>query len=74
MGEETNFEFKYIPSLDTTTSMGDYVSTGKESEVERRNLQAFVIGSTIMGLLSVIGLRLTWGAFGGLRSLWMSRI
>ncbi|KAK0100893.1 hypothetical protein ONS95_007337 [Cadophora gregata] len=73
LGEETNFEFKYIPSLDTTTSMGDYISEGKESVVERRNLQAFVIGSTIVGLVSLIGLRMTWGVFGGLRALWISR-
>ncbi|KAH6722032.1 hypothetical protein BKA61DRAFT_166520 [Leptodontidium sp. MPI-SDFR-AT-0119] len=72
LGEETNFEFKHIPNLDTTTSMGDYVSGAKESGVESRNLKVFVIGSAIMGVVSYIGLRTTWGIFGGLR-LWMTR-
>ncbi|CZS98461.1 hypothetical protein WAI453_005794 [Rhynchosporium graminicola] len=73
LGEETNFDFKHIPNLDTTTSMGDYVAGAKEDGIERRNLKAFVIGSAIMGFVSYVGLRTTWGIFGGLRALWVSR-
>lgn len=73
LGEETNFEFKHIPNLDSTTSMGDYAPGAKESGVERRNLKAFVIGSAVMGVFSYVGLRTTWGIFGGLKALWMAR-
>jgi hypothetical protein len=53
MGEETNFDFKYIPNFDTTsTDMGDYVAGLKSSGIERRNLRALVLFSAVMGLVS----------------------
>ncbi|KAJ5038084.1 uncharacterized protein L3040_006955 [Drepanopeziza brunnea f. sp. 'multigermtubi'] len=72
LGEESDFEFKYIPNLDTTTSMADYVPGVKNSGVERRNLKALIWGSAFLGLLSYAGWRVSWGILGGLRAWWLS--
>ncbi len=53
MGEETNFDFKYIPNFDTTsTDLGDYVAGLQSSGIEQRNLRALVLLSAAMGLVS----------------------
>jgi len=53
MGEETNFDFKYIPNFDTTsTDLGDYVAGLQSSGIERRNLRALVLFSAATGLVS----------------------
>ncbi|CAL3973540.1 hypothetical protein PZA11_005753 [Diplocarpon coronariae] len=72
LGEESSFEFKYIPNLDTKTLMGEYVPGRGESGIERRNLKVLVMASAAMGLMSCIGLRITLGVLAGLRSWWSS--
>lgn len=73
LGQASTFEFKYIPNLDTTTtSKGLYVPGTSSSGVERRNLKAFVLASVLMGVVSYLGLRTTWGIVGGLRAWWWS--
>lgn len=57
LGEETNFDFKYIPNFDTKTHMGDYVVGLKSSGVERRNLGSLVMFSAVVGAVSYLGLR-----------------
>jgi hypothetical protein len=71
LGEETNFDFKYIPNFDTTeTEMGEYVAGLKESGVERRNLRTLVIASVCIAVASYIGMRTTWGIVASLRGWW----
>jgi hypothetical protein len=71
LGEETNFDFKYIPNFETTgTEMGEYVAGLKESGVERRNLRTLVIASVCIAVASYIGMRTTWGIVGSLRGWW----
>jgi hypothetical protein len=71
LGEETNFDFKYIPNFDTTeTEMGEYVAGLKESGVERRNLRTLVIASVCIAVASYIGMRTTWGIVASVRDWW----
>jgi hypothetical protein len=72
LGEETNFDFKYIPNFETTTSMGEYVSGLKESGVERRNLRVLVLASAFMGVVSYFCLKTTFGIIGNVREWWFS--
>ncbi|PBP20330.1 tat pathway signal sequence [Diplocarpon rosae] len=72
LGEESSFEFKYIPNLDTKTLMGEYVPGRVESGVERRNLKALVMATAAMGLVSYLALRIAFGVLGELRSWWSS--
>jgi hypothetical protein len=72
LGEETNFDFKYIPNFDTTTSMGEYVSGLKESGVERRNLSALCMGSAVMGIVLYFCLMTTFKVFGRLAAWWFT--
>jgi hypothetical protein len=71
LGEETNFDFKYIPNFDTTTPKGENESGLKESGVERRNLRTLVIASAFMGIVSYFCLRSTFGLVGNVRG-WLS--
>ncbi len=59
LGEETTFDFKYIPTLSKQTQMEKSSETSvRQSGIERRNLHAFVIGC---GLLCC-GAYLIWTA------------
>ncbi|KAE9375734.1 hypothetical protein N431DRAFT_543207 [Stipitochalara longipes BDJ] len=72
LGEETNFEFKYIPNFDTTTSMGEYVFGLKESGVERRNLRALCMGSAVLGIVSYFCLQTTLRVIGKVGAWWVT--
>ena len=72
LGEETNFDFKYIPNFDTRTSMGEYVSGLEESGVERRNLRALVIASTVFGFSLYFCAKTTFGVAGKIARWWFS--
>jgi len=72
LGEETNFDFKYIPNFDKTTSMGEHVSGLKESGVERRNLRTLVMATAFMGAVSYFCLRTIFRIVGSMRDLWFS--
>jgi hypothetical protein len=71
LGEETDFDFKYIPNYSTTTELGEYEhSELKETSIERRNLRSLVLFSAVVGVLSYVGMRTTWGILDGLRNWW----
>jgi len=58
LGQETKFDFKYIPDLSKSTQMADAPSTGiKARGIERRNLQALLIGCGLIGLAGYLGLK-----------------
>lgn len=65
LGQETVFEFKYIPALSKTTEAGkgrgNPVGT---SGIEKRNLRAFLIGCILLTIVVWMGLRslsIVWG-------------
>ena len=59
LGEETTFDFKYIPDLQKTTVMEESDKTGlKHAGIERRNLQALIIGCGVFGFVSILGVKL----------------
>lgn len=73
MGEESNFEFKYIPNLHTVTEMGDYEVSGvKVSGIERRNLKSLVTASLVLIVLSYVSLKTTFGILESVRIWWIS--
>ncbi|KAL9123276.1 MAG: hypothetical protein Q9187_000184 [Circinaria calcarea] len=56
---ETTFDFKYLPDLHKTTQMEEPEKTGlKQAGVERRNLQALVMGCGFFGLSIYVGLKI----------------
>lgn len=58
LGEETTFDFKYIPDLSKKTQMEDASETGvKKAGIERRNLQALGIGCFLIPLAGFFGLK-----------------
>ena len=61
LGEETEFEFKYVPEMGKRTRRED--PSGSQSGiryqgVERRNLQAFAFGCIAVGIGSYLGLKI----------------
>lgn len=62
LGEESNFDFKYIPNFDTKTEMMEYDKAAlRGTGIERRNLKSLVLGCAFMGAISYVGLRITFG-------------
>ncbi|KAL6717476.1 hypothetical protein ACLMJK_005391 [Lecanora helva] len=52
-GEESSFEFKYIPDLSKSTQIDDAPESGvKQPGVERRNLETLTIACIIVGVLA----------------------
>ena len=73
LGTESNFDFKYIPNFNTTTSMGNYEVSGlKEPGIERRNFVTLVVAGATAGLMFYIGMKTTLGFVGSLRTWWYS--
>ena len=63
LGQETTFEFKYIPDFSKSTQMEDAPSTGiKGKGIEQRNLQALVIGCSLIGVVGYFGAKVVIGA------------
>jgi hypothetical protein len=57
-GEETTFDFKYVPEYSTITEMGECEEEkATVSYVERRNLRTFCIAVGFMGVGTWIGLK-----------------
>ncbi len=53
LGEESVFDFKYVPDYHITTSRGSDVQAGiREAGVERRNLKALVVALACTGAIS----------------------
>lgn len=60
LGEETTFDFKYIPNLSKSTQMEDAPNiVNKQSGIERRNLQAVVFGFALFALVGYFGCKVT---------------
>lgn len=58
LGKETTFDFKYIPDLSKRTQIEDATKTGvKQPGIERRNLQAFIIGCSLFSFAGYLGWR-----------------
>ena len=69
LGAETTFDFKYVPELSKTTQMEDPEESGlKHPGVERRNLQAFILGCSFLAICGYVGLSVTRYLFSGLRN------
>ena len=67
LGNETNFDFKYIPDLHKKTVMEDLEVTGvKQPGIERRNLQALVIGCGFFIATAFFGLKILSSLIGRL--------
>ena len=60
-GEQTVFDFKYVPEFDTVTYRGgDAEARAKEVYGdEKRNFRAFVVGTVVMGVLGYVGIKTT---------------
>ncbi len=70
LGEETVFDFKYIPSFDfTETEKGEYVAGIQGKGVETRNFRTLVVAGAVMGGLSYIEFRISWGVVRWMGSL-----
>ena len=49
LGQESVFEFKYIPEFHTTTELGESEEVGlKQLGVERRNLKTLIVAILVM--------------------------
>lgn len=64
LGTETNFDFKYIPDFHTTTDLHLGEEGLREPGIERRNLKTLVIASTVVGVVTWVGLKTTLGVLG----------
>ena len=59
LGEETMFEFKYIPDFSKKTQMEEPEASGsKGSGIEKRNLRAFVIACCLLISVTYTGMRM----------------
>lgn len=69
LGAETTFDFKYVPELSKTTQMEDPEESGlKHPGVERRNLQAFILGCGFLVVCGYAGLSVTRSLFSAVRN------
>ncbi|MCJ1413306.1 hypothetical protein MMC19_007411 [Ptychographa xylographoides] len=60
--EETNFDFKYIPDLHKTTHHEEPDRSGlTRPGIERRNLQALLLGCAFLGVSVAVGYRVVGG-------------
>ena len=72
LGAETTFDFKYVPDLSKMTQMEGPEESGlKHPGVERRNLQAFILGCGFLVVCGYVGLRLIGFLFSALRNWFM---
>ena len=59
LGQESLFEFKYVPQFGTTTEMGEDESSGlTRPGIEQRSLKTLVIAAAVLAVLGWFGLRL----------------
>lgn len=58
-GEQTVFDFKYVPQFDTVTYKGGDEEIRHQSAggIEQRNLTALLLGTAFMGVAAFVGLR-----------------
>lgn len=58
-GEQTVFDFKYIPQFDTTTykSADDEIRHREVGSIDRRNFTSFLLGTAFIGVVSYLGIK-----------------
>ena len=70
LGEETVFEFKYVPDFHVTTEKGDDSMVGVRGPgVERRNFVSFMLALSCMSGVAYGGFWLVSGMFSRVTSL-----
>jgi hypothetical protein len=76
LGGESNFEFKYVPQFDTTTTTSrdaqDVESTLKrlrKGGVEWRNLKALLISAGVLITSSFVGIKVSLATYRAMMSL-----
>ncbi|KAK0316595.1 hypothetical protein LTR01_000344 [Friedmanniomyces endolithicus] len=61
-GEESTFDFKYVPEYSTITEMGECMEEkATHSDVERRNLKTFVIAVGVVAVGTWVGVKVVSG-------------
>lgn len=72
LGTESDFEFKYIPQFDTTTTtehdakeVSSALARLKVGGVERRNLKALIYAGIAVGVMVFVGVKVTLGIWRG---------
>lgn len=75
LGEESTFNFKYVPDFHKMTEKEDSDKTGiRHRGIERRNLKALAVGCAVLGLTAMLGFRIVqWTASRVVESLLMVR-
>jgi hypothetical protein len=74
LGEETLFDFKYVPDFHVTTEVGDDNQVGiKEHGIERRNLKVLLIGLTCAGVGIYTGIYVASSIFQRISNVWPMR-
>ncbi|OAK98435.1 hypothetical protein IQ06DRAFT_279753 [Phaeosphaeriaceae sp. SRC1lsM3a] len=64
---ETTFDFKYVPQYDTLTNLGDIGEAKmKTSGLEMRNLRAFGIFVGLVGVGTIVSVKVAWHVLGKL--------
>ncbi|KAL8738137.1 MAG: hypothetical protein Q9181_001043 [Wetmoreana brouardii] len=67
LGQETVFDFKYIPALSKTTKAEKGVGgPARSSGIEKRNLRAFLLGCILLSTVIWVGLRIVVIAWRGI--------
>ena len=65
LGEETVFDFKYIPNLSLIgTEAGKYEASHRKRGIESRNLRTLVIASVVVAAAACLLMRTTWSFLG----------
>ena len=73
LGEETAFDFKYIPDLSKKTEMEDAPETGmKQPGIERQNLQAFVLACGLLGTAGFMSFKIAVALVRKTVTAWLS--
>ena len=71
LGEETSFDFKYIPDLSKTTKMEDAEESGINAPgIERRNLQALAIACGLLGVAGFVGFKILGAVARRIMTMW----
>ncbi|ETI27869.1 hypothetical protein G647_00318 [Cladophialophora carrionii CBS 160.54] len=64
-GEETVFEFKYVPELGLGTGKGDDAEVrGKEVGIERRNFNTLVVAAGVLVAVGYLGVKVSMAVLG----------
>lgn len=57
LGQETIFDFKYVPQIGLTTSLGALVEGKRVNAAERRSISTLVVVTALVGSVAWFGIR-----------------